>query len=153
MTKDIELYENGNGGELNISNNDIQLNETLYQTIYIALFGGNTEASTVGNENDSDQRFDFWANSLFFADKTNKQYNSDTQKTLSEVTTNSSGRLKIKQAVENDLSFLSSIVTFEVEVSIISINKIEIIISLSNGSELQFIWDNASDEVITNNTI
>lgn len=153
MTKDIELYENGSGGEINISNNDIQLIESLYQTIYIALFGGNVKASTVGNEVETEERLDYWANPLFFATKTNKQYNSETQRTLSEVTINSNGRLKIKQAIENDLTFISSIANYEVEVSIITTDRIEIIITLENGTELQFIWDNASEEVIINTEI
>ena len=153
MTKDIELYESGSGGELNISNNDIQLIESLYQTIYVALFGGNTEASTIGNELENEERFDYWANPLFFATKTAKQYNSETQRTLSNVTINSNGRLKIKQAVENDLSFISSIVGFEVEILIISEDRIQIDINLSEGSDLQFIWDNAKDEVITTKII
>lgn len=153
MTKDIELYESGSGGEINIENNDIQLNESLYQTIYIALFGGNVEASTIGNEVETEERLDYWANPLLFATKTNKQYNSETQRTLSNVTINSNGRLKIKQAVENDLTFINSIASYEVEVSIISTDRIEIIITLSDGTELQFIWDNAKDEVITNKTV
>jgi len=153
MTKDIELFENGSGGELNVSKGDIQLNETLYQTIYIALFGGNTAAATIGNELESEQRFDYWANSLFFASETDKQYNSETQKILSEVTINSSGRLKIQKAVENDLSFISSISNYTINVSILSVDKIEININLVNGTDLQFIWDNAKEEMITTKNI
>lgn len=141
MTKDIELYESGDGGELSILNGDISLIETLYQTIYIALFGGMADGS------------DYWANALLFATKKNKQYNSETEKLLSEVTINSSGRLKIARAVENDLSFLKNVANFEVNVLILSTNRIEINIVLSSGTEMQYIWDNAKNEVIINKII
>ena len=141
MTKDIELYESGDGGELSILNGDVSLIETLYQTIYIALFGGMADGA------------DYWANNLLFATKKNKQYVSETEKLLNEVTLNSSGRLKIARAVENDLSFIKSIANYEVNVLILSTNRIEIDILLSSGTELQYIWNNAKNEVIINKTI
>tara|TARA_R110002049_G_scaffold64570_2_gene170196 strand:+ start:2041 stop:2466 length:426 start_codon:yes stop_codon:yes gene_type:complete len=141
MTKDIELYESGDGGELSILNGDVSLIETLYQTIYIALFGGMADGT------------DYWANNLLFATKKSKQYVSETEKLLNEVTLNSSGRLKIARAVENDLSFIKSIANYEVNVLILSTNRIEIDILLSSGTELQYIWDNAKNEVIINKTI
>lgn len=141
MTKDIQLYESGDGGELYISNGDVTLIETLYQTIYIALFGGMADGS------------DYWANNLIFATKQSKQYVSQTEKLLNEVTINSSGRLKIARAVENDLSFLKNISNYAVNVLILSTDKIEINIALISGSEFQFIWDNAKSEVIMQKTI
>ena len=153
MTKDIHLFENGDGGELLIQNGDIALTEKLYQNVYIALFGGNKEVNTKGDELPNVERFDYWANALLFATKPNKQYNSETQRTLSNTTINSSGRLKIQKAVENDLLFLKSISNYEVNVVLLSTDKIEININLSEGTDLQFVWDNAKDEVITDITI
>ena len=141
MSKDINLYESGSGGELYISNGDIALVETLYQTIYIALFGGNVEDDN------------YWANALLFADKPKKQYVSETERTLQNVTINSSGRLKIKKAVENDLSYIKNIANYEVNVVILSADKIEILITLESGTEFQFIWDNAKSEIIIEKTI
>ena len=141
MSKDVQLYESGDGGELYISNGDVTLIETLYQTIYIALFGGMADGS------------DYWANELIFATKPNKQYISETEKLLNEVTINSSGRIKIQKAVENDLSYLKNIAVSEVNVLILSTDKIEINIALTSGTEFQYIWDNAKNEVIINKTI
>ena len=157
-TKDLHLFESGDGGELLLMNGDLVLSETLFQTIYLAMFGGNVEASTLGNEIEGQERFDFWGNSLFFKDLKSKQFNSETEKTLKSVTINSFGRLKIKSAVEQDLFFLKKIINFDVDVLILGIDKINIQIKISqigNQSDklFQFIWDNAKNELILEKTI
>lgn len=157
-TKDIGIFESGSGGELALLNGDLALSESLYQMIYIALFGGNTEASTLGNEIASEERFDYWANSLIFKDKINKQFNSKTEKVLSEVTINTAGRLKIHSAVEEDLIFLKNIVDLKVNIVLLSTDKIEISLilqSISNqeNKQFQFIWDNAKNEIIIDKII
>jgi hypothetical protein len=157
-TKDLGLFESGDGGELSIINSDLNLTETLYQTIYLHLFGGNVEASTLGNEIDGQERFDYWANELLFSERQSKQFNSETEATLKNVTVNSSGRLRIKSAVENDLSFLKNIINFKVNIVILSTDKIKIEViatEISNQAEriFQYIWDNAKDEVVISKTI
>jgi len=152
-TKDIHLFESGSGGDFLLMNGDLALSETLFQTVYLALFGGNVEASTVGNEIDSQERVDFWGNDLFFRDEKSKQFNSETERTLNSVTINSSGRLKIKSAVEQDLFFLKNIADLEIEVLILGINKVNIQIKITQIGEqssrlFQFIWDNAKSEII-----
>ena len=154
-TSDIGLFADSNGGNMDVLSNDLNTTESLYQVIYISLFGGNIEGSTLGNEPESDERFDFWGNSLLFSEIKDKQFNSETQKTLSETVLNSSGRLKIKQSVENDLVFLKNIVNFEVSVFVESYSRVVIgvnVISLSNDENklYQLVWDNARNEVITN---
>ena len=67
-TRDIGLHESGSGGEFTILNDDLLLSETLFNTIYIALFGGNVEADTLGNEIVGEERFDYWGNSFVFSD-------------------------------------------------------------------------------------
>lgn len=157
-TKDLHLFESGDGGELLLMNGDLVLSETLFQTIYIALFGGNVEASTAGNEIVGQERFDYWGNALIFKDKVDKQFNSETEKTLSSVTINSLGRLKIKSAVEQDLRFLKKIINIDVNIVILGVDKLKIEILLNNtGNQtnkiFQFIWDNAKQELILDKTI
>ena len=41
ITKDLNIFESGDGGELSIINEDLLFGESLYQQIYLALFGGN----------------------------------------------------------------------------------------------------------------
>ena len=156
ITSDFHIYETGSGGDLVITNNDLSMSESLFQTIYIALFGGNYDAITLGNEEDSEERLDFWANELLFKEKPSKQFNSTTEKLLNEVVINSQGRIKIQRAVEFDLIFLKKIANLEVNIVILSIEKIAIQISFSsiiNQKDFEFIWDNASKEVTINKTI
>lgn len=157
-TRDLNVFESGDGGELFVSSNDLTLTESLYQTIYIALFGGNVEASTLGNEIESEERFDWWANSLLFSESTSKQFNSETERTLDNIVINTSGRIVIQRAVEADLFFLKKIANTEVNVVILDVNKISINIvltSILNQTEkkFQFIWDNAKNQIITETTI
>ena len=157
-TKDISIFESGDGGELNIINGDLVLSNTLYQHIYISLFGGNVNYPTKGNEVKSQERLDYWANDLIFKDRFNKQYNSLTEQTINKVVINSSGRLKIENAVKQDLSYISNIVELSIDVVILDINRLSINLTLSETSNksnklLQFIWNSSKNEIIINNNI
>ncbi len=158
MTKDILLYDNGTGGDIHISGNDLALGETFFQSIYLALFGGNIEASTIGNELKEQERKDYWANELFFKDNREKQFNSETENILSKTALSSKGRIEIKKAVEKDLRFLTSIVDVFVDVSILTHNRVEIKIrttkkSNSEQKEFQLVYDNASNTIIIDREI
>ncbi|PXX26283.1 hypothetical protein C7967_11545 [Thalassospira sp. 11-3] len=154
MTKDIAISEFGSGGDVAIIGNDLALSEKLLQAIYIALFGGNLEAVTQGNELEGQERNDYWANGLLWSDENNKQFNSVTENTLCNVVLNSSGRLQILSAVEKDLEFLSGIANVDVDVSILTYNRVEISVKISRldnlqEKQLQMVFDNAKNELIT----
>lgn len=158
QTKDILLFESGDGGEFAIVSNDLCLVETILQQAYIALFGGNIEANTTGAEISTQERTDYWANALLWPDEPNKQFNSNTERVLQNTVLNSAGRLQILAAVESDIDYLKLIVNFTVEVSILSTNKVEIKISFRRKDNLEdkvlvLVYDNARNEVITNKTI
>lgn len=155
MSKDILLAELGTGGEMVIEANDIVLTESLFQMIYLALFGGNIEASTTGNELPSELRYDWWGNELLFGEVREVQFNSETERVLKETVLNTSGRTIIERAVEYDLQFLNQIADYSVEVSLETYNRVEIMIKLQrldNQQEkiYQLVYDNAKDEVIVN---
>ncbi len=157
-TKDILLFENGDGGEMAIISNDLVLSEQLYQQVYLALFGGNIEANTKNDVLVSEQRFDWWGNALFFDETTNRQFNSNTERMLLNVALNSSGRLKIIQAVTDDLKYLSDLLDSNVDVQFFDTNKIRIIVVFKpKGNQedkvLQFVYDNAKNELIIEKTI
>lgn len=157
-TTDIHLFETGSGGDFAIVNNDLLMGESLYQQIYLALFGGNIEASTKPSYLESEERFDYWGNSLIWKDAKTKQFNSETERTLRNVALNSSGRLSILQAVNNDLDYLKGVVDFTVEVGIESVSRISITVSFSEKTNqqdkvLQMVWNNSKNEVIINKLI
>lgn len=154
-TKDIHIYESGDGGDISIQNGDIVLVNSVYQTIYTTLFGGNIEASTTGEETESQQRFDWWANELLFPNDVVKQFNSETERCLNSIILNSSGRLKLISAINTDLSVVSDVIDFDVDVSILSSTRVSINIKCSNpdlneNTLVSFLWDGAINELIFN---
>lgn len=151
--KDINLFETGSGGDIAIVNDDILLCEQLYQQAYLALFGGNIEAVTTGNEAALQYRQDWWANALLFANNPAKQFNSITEKTIKESPLNSKGRLAIISAVQTDLQYLKNIAEVQVNVVILSTDKLQILINISQPQglqsvTLQILWDSAKTEFI-----
>jgi hypothetical protein len=158
ITKDVLIFESGDGGELAIENQDLVFVETLYQQIYLALFGGNVEQVTKTNYLFNEQRFDYWGNSLFFADAPSLQFNSNTEKTLQNIALNSSGRLELIRAVESDLQYLNELLNYTVDVLFFEVNKIKIIVNFvskdnQENKVLQLIYDNAKNELIIEKTI
>jgi len=152
-TKDINLFESGSGGEMRILNSDLLMAETIYQTIYLALYGGNVEQSTTSEETDLEENFDYWGNQLFYSNNPDKWFNSQTERTLSTVSLNGEGRKLIEDAVNADLQFLNNVVNFEVEVSISSNNRAEIAIFISefqnqSDRQLKMVWENSRNELI-----
>ena len=152
-TKDINLFEGGSGGEMRILNSDLLLTETIYQTIYLALYGGNVEQSTTSEETDLEENFDYWGNQLFYSNNPDKWFNSQTERVLSTVALNGEGRRLIEDAVNADLQFLNNVVNFEVEVSISSNNRAEIAIFISefqnqSDRQLKMVWENSRNELI-----
>lgn len=155
---DIALNETGNGGDAQISGNDIATTSAIFNQIYLALFGGNVEASTTGEELTTEQRLDWWGNNLLFQDEPDLQFNSTLEKTLTEVALNSSGRLIIEEAVRNDLKFLNSFAEIRVSTEVTGVDRISILIFVQepdNSEEkvFEFIWDATKQEVIVNTII
>lgn len=151
-TKDILLYESGNGGEIAVEGNDVALNDQLLQQAYLCLFGGNVLAVTNGNEPQGTLREDWWGNSLFFSQEVGKQFNSVTEKTLMETALNSAGRIKILRAAERDLELLKQWADIVVDVLIPSADKLVISIKLTQPNKqentINIIWDGAKQQLV-----
>ena len=157
-TTDILLYETGQGGDFAIIEDDLALGESLYQQIFLALFGGNFEASTKALYLDTEERFDYWGNSLVWKDEKTKQFKSETERTIQNNALNSSGRLKIIQSVNVDLDYLKALLIFSVDVQIVGRDNLRIIIKFTQKTNqqdrvLQIVYDNAKKEVIIEKTI
>ena len=151
--RDLLIYETGDGGDLKVLNNDLALTTSLYNQVYLCLFGGNVESSTKGNELENEKRFDWWANYLL-----DLNFNSETERTINTVTLNPSGRLKILQAVKNDLKPIDLVANYNVNVYLESSYRFKIMISLTeklNKQEkiIQIHWDISKDEVILSEII
>lgn len=152
-TKDIMLYQTGSGGDMAILNNDLVLGDVLFQQVHLALFGGNLKANTESSYIGTEERFDYWGNSLIWRDSRPEQFNSNTERTLRNVVLNSSGRLAILQAVNTDLEAIKGFVNFMTSVSLLGINSVKITIELSGKTNtesktLEVIFDNSKNELI-----
>jgi len=157
-TTDINLFETGTSGDFAIVNDDLLMAESLYQQVYLALFGGNIEANTKDAYLLSEERFDYWGNTLIWKNEKSSQFNSETERTIQNNALNSTGRLRIIQAINNDLEYLKSVVIFDVDVQITGRDNLKIIVNFSSKSNqqdrvLQMIYDNAKKEVIIDKII
>lgn len=150
---DIALHETGSGGDAQLVGNDIDTTGGIFNQIYMALFGGNPNASTTGEELATEQKFDWWGNNLIAQDKPTVQQNSTLERVLSEVALNSSGRFKIIEAVKTDLAFLKEVAEISVDAIILDTDKVEIRILAQEPENIQeqqfiFIWDATKEEII-----
>jgi hypothetical protein len=158
ITQDIDIIEGGSGGDITVVNGDIGMTNYLYNQVYLALFGGNVEAVTLGNEPDGAIREDYWQNDLLYFNQPGLQFNSLTELALQQNALSSSGRIAIQRAAETDLVFLSAIAEVTVNVVILSTNKVQIAVTLQQPANnidvtIKFIWDNARNELITQQNI
>lgn len=157
-TRDINIFESGDGGELIILNDDLLTGEALFNQVYLALFGGNYEQKTKINYIYGEERFDWWGNSLIFNQEPKKQFNSVTEKKLNEIVLNANGRLILIQTITDDLLFLSDLLNYKVDVLFFEINKIKIIVNFTSklnqeNRVLILIYNNAKNELIIEKTI
>lgn len=151
---DLKVIELGDGGELVKTPKDLVVISGLGNMIYLALFGGNVEASTPTRRLPTEQAFDYWANSLFSPDDPERQFNSLTERTLNSVALTSSGRVRIEQAVLKDLEFMKAFATVSASVSIPETDKVIIEVQLQEPDNLEeqaftFIWDATKNELTT----
>lgn len=142
------IYEDGNGGQLEFANNDILTTDGLLILAYIAMFGGNREASTKPESDVIELNFDWWGNDK--SNQSNTWINSETEKALIGATLNSQGLETIKQAIKSDVSFLEDFGELDIVVQIIGLNQLKITISLNQQDNLSLIWDSTRNEIIQN---
>lgn len=154
---DLELIETGDGGDIVKTAKDISVIYGLQNMPYLALFGGNIEASTDIRRLPNEQAYDYWANSLLFRDNSSIQYNSLTERTLHQVALTSAGRLQIEQAVLQDLQFMKAFTKVAVSVAIIATDKVRIGVKIQEPDNVEqkvfvFIWDATKRELVDKDT-
>jgi hypothetical protein len=139
---DLKVIESGNGGELVKTARDLEVISGLGNMVYLGLFGGNVAASTPSKRLATEQAFDWTGNSLLFPNAPEQQFNSLT----------SSGRVRIEQAVLQDLAFMKPFAEVTASVSIPETDKVVIAVQLQEPNNLQeqeftFIWDASRNEL------
>lgn len=150
---DLKVIEDaGNGGDIVKTLKDVQVIEGFENMPYLALFGGNLDASTQRTRLPSEQAFDFWGNTAFHPDDQSLQFNSETERILNKTPLTSSGRAIIEAAVKRDLMFMKAFCEVAVAVSIIGIDRLLIGVRLQEPGNQQrrdyiYIWDATRNEL------
>ena len=148
---DIAIHDNGSGGDFNLVDNyDIELTDGLFNQPYLAHFGGNVEASTTGEEEEGQERFDWWGNGFLSREE---QFNSGGERALNIYALNGDGRSKIEEDFNADLAFFSVIGTSETEAIItgndrIQINEVLFEPEKQTENRFKFLWDATKEELI-----
>jgi phage gp46-like protein len=150
---DLKIIDIGNGGDAVLQGNDFVTIDGFQTMVYLALFGGNVQSSTIGERPENEQQFDWWGNRLLFNDNQKIMFNSQTEKLLNEIALNSSSRVKVEQTVRSDLSFMNDFADVSVRAAITDVNRIEILIKISQPNNQQdkefiYIWDATKKELI-----
>lgn len=150
------LFEDGNGGQLVLRNNEIVQTRSLATLAYILMFGGNIESETQKENSPGELKFDWWGNDPNKPSST--WINSRTERVLRGVDISSSSRFTIQRAVESDVKSLNKYGEVSVIVSFVSLNKISIEITISEpnikkDNRLTLVWDATRNEIIEKNII
>jgi hypothetical protein len=149
---DIKLIETGNGGELAKKTKDLFVIHGFENMPYLALFGGNVEASTPSKRVANEQAFDWWGNALLAPNSPERQMNSLTERTLNNTALTSSGRILIENAVKRDVAFMKPFAKVDVSVTILDFHRVKILLLIKEPSNLQrkefvYIWDATRKEL------
>jgi hypothetical protein len=149
---DLELVEQGDGGELIKKTNDLSVIYGFENMPFIAMFGGNVKESTPILRLATEQAFDWWGNNLLMPQDTSIQFNSETERALNNVPLTSAGRVLIQNAVENDLAFMKDFATVVVSVVILATDKVAIGLRIIQPDNLQkqdfiYIWNATRQEL------
>ena len=149
---DLELIENGDGGDLIKNSNDLSVIYGFENEVYIALFGGNVAQDTPQKRNALDQDLSFWGNNLLHPNDSSVQFNSKTERALNTIPLTSSGRALIQQAVSDDLDYLKVVGSVTVNVSITGVDMIEMDIQLqqpaTSAQNFTYLWNATKQELI-----
>jgi hypothetical protein len=148
---DVALIETNNGGDFVKKAKDLLTIEGFQNMPYLGLFGGNVQASTPSRRLKNEQAFDFWGNSLLKNDSST-QFNSNTERVLNQVELSSSSRIRIAEAIKEDLKFMQPFAKVLIGVNIISTDRALFGVRLLQPDNIQekdfiFIWDATKKEL------
>lgn len=158
MAYDLSIFETGDGADVVIKSNDAQLTTSLYNQVYLALFGGNVEQTTLEADNSPEQelRGDWWGNSVLFPNDDEAQFNSLFERRLKETPLTSQGRSNLEDTVKNDLKFLGQVGEVSVSVQLRSNDQLLLNVGIQEperANNFVFLWDGTKGEVIESQII
>lgn len=133
---DLAIFETHEGGDFQMNGNDILMYFGIENHPYLAMFGGNKEASTSNIVVDA-QSFDFWGNNLLMKSDQSIQMNSLFERGLDKIELSSSGRVRLVDTIKEDLKFMSSYAKVEVVGVIPATDRFDVEITITQDAKLQ----------------
>lgn len=149
---DFVRYETFDGGSIFFydKDKDIQTTKSLFTFVYVLMLGGNVEASTTGAEELREKRSDFWGNYAFYPNTPEKWINSKFERMINTTELTTVGRLKLEQALNDDLKRLKVYGNLEATVTIESNNRIRADIELEDVGVFTLTWQaNLNETILT----
>ena len=148
---DLKLIETGSGGDIIFNGTDVEIIDGFENMPYLGMYGGNVKENTK-EFFEGEQRFDFWGNSLFMLKNEKIQFNSDLERLLLNVALTSSSRIEIEETIKSDLSFMNEFADLEISVSILTVDRLQIYIKITQpdikqSKEFVYIWDATKNEL------
>lgn len=128
---DVVLFQSLDGGEIEINNGLIEMNEGLQTSVYLSLFGGNDEDDKISNQEFNKS---WWGN---YEEEELNQIRSETQFLLKSLPATSSNLRKLEITVKRDLDWMiqSKLANnINVSASIPALNTIKLNIEINNES-------------------
>lgn len=126
---DLAIFESHDGGDFLLKGNDLAMYFGFENHPYLAMFGGNKEAST-SNIVVEAQSFDFWGNNLLMKSDQSIQMNSLFERALDQIELTSSGRVRLVDTIKKDLEFMSAYAKVEVVGVIPSTDRFDVQINI-----------------------
>ena len=124
MIQDITIYENFDGGDLAIINNDLATNNGFSNLIYLALFGGNVN-----------QEIEWWGNS-----ELDLEFNSEFEQALKTQPLTIAGLERLEKIAISDLEELKQYGELTVVAELLGLNKLKLSVTIENTKNV-YIWD------------
>ena len=136
---DVLLFQSDDGGNVRFENGQAVTADGLETTVYLSLFGGNERASggTAGEE------LQWWGDLI--EEEDDRKYRSETQYLLRSIPAITGNLVRIQDAVERDLAWLS-VIASEVSVSVTmpGVNSVRIEINVTiDDREFNYVFSEA----------
>lgn len=121
------MVETKDGGDIVLSGNDLVKVYGIENQPYLCMFSGQ----------------DWWGNKLLLNENPLQRYHSVTEQVFQQVALNSSGRVRIEQAITQDLQTIVAAnpgITIEVVAMLVAPDRLDININL-NGEPARINWN------------
>lgn len=132
---DVLLYEDLDGGEINVEDGLVEMSGGLATAAYLSMFGGNE-----GDDGTAGNRRNYWGN--LGETQPERTYRSETQATLDTCQPIPANLIKIEDAAKRDLAWMVDskvVASLVVEVSMPAPKRVKLALTVNGDTTVEFI--------------